>query len=93
MEGILFVIGFYGGLFLIGWIISGAHDLFTKHREKIRNQVAEEVFEEVDMEKVVADYRDKLAHIGHTNNVVKTRYRYGELGDEQIINDIRRAYF
>ena len=63
MEAILFIILFYGGIALIGWIFSAISNAFKKHREKIRDQVAAEVLNGLDIEKVIENYKKKLSHI------------------------------
>lgn len=149
MENLYIVIGFYGGIILIGWLFSKVSNSFRKHREKIRNQVAEEILSGLNIEAVIDNYKSKLAHIGYiktdpirgkidrlkgrlwgrdavlmngcpkckegylivrkgqygkfmgctkfpkcdyTNNIVKAREEYKKSINEQIIDDIRRAY-
>jgi len=149
MEVILSIIGIYVGFALIGWIFGKISDAFKKHREKIRDQVAEEVFNGLNIEAVIDDYKNKLAHIGYiktdpirgeidrlkvqlwgrnavlmnecpkckdgqlivrngkfgkfmgctkypkcdyTNNIVKAREEYKKSINEQVVNDIQRAY-
>jgi len=41
-EAILYIVLFYGGIVLIGWIFSAISNVFKKQREKIRDQVATE---------------------------------------------------
>lgn len=149
MEAILYIIGIYGGFALIGWLFSKISDAFKKHREKIRDQVAEEVLSGLNIEAVIDSYKSKLAHIGYikidlihgeidrlkgrlwgrdavlmnecpkckeghlivrkgkygkfmgctkypkcdyTNNIVKARVEYKKSVNEQIVDDIQRAY-
>lgn len=149
MENLYFVIYFYGGIILIGWLFSKVSNSFKKHREKIKNQVAKEILSELSIETDIANYKSKLAYIGHTktdpirgqievlkrqlfgrdavlmnecpkckegylivrkgqygkfmgctkfpkcdytNNIVKAREEYKKSINEQIIDDIRRAY-
>lgn len=66
MEVILFIIIFYGGIALIGWIFSKISEAFKKHREKIRDQVAEEVLSGLDIDNVIKNYKQKLAHIRYS---------------------------
>ena len=63
MEAILYIILFYGGIALIGWIFSAISNAFKKRREKIRDQVATEVLRGLDMDSVIENYKGKLAHI------------------------------
>jgi hypothetical protein len=66
MEAILYIIGIYGGIALIGWIFSTISNAFKKHREKIRDQVATEVLSGWDIENVIENYKQKLAHIKYS---------------------------
>jgi len=66
MEVILYIIGIYGGFALIGWIFSKISEAFKKHREKIRDQVAAEVLNGLDIDNVIANYKQKLAHIRYS---------------------------
>lgn len=66
MEVILFIILFYGGIALIGWIFSTISNAFKKHREKIRDQVALEVLNGLDIDNVIENYKQKLAHIKYS---------------------------
>ena len=66
MEAILYIIGIYGGIALIGWIFSTISNAFKKHREKIRDQVAIEVLSGWDIENVIGNYKQKLAHIKYS---------------------------
>ena len=66
MEAILFIILFYGGIALIGWIFSAISNAFKKHREKIRDQVASEVLNGLDIDNVIQNYKQKLAHIKYS---------------------------
>ncbi len=149
MEVILYIIGIYGGFALIGWLFSKISDWFKRHREKIRDQVAEEVLSGLNIETVIENYKSKLAHIkytktdpirgeidrlkgqlwgrdavlmnecpkckegnlivrkgkygkfmgctkypkcDYTNNIVKAREEYKKSINEQIVDDIQRAY-
>ncbi len=149
MEAILYIIGIYGGIALIGWIFSKISEAFKKHREKIRDQVATEVLSGLDIDTVIESYKGKLAHIkysktdpmrgqiermkeqlwgssallmnecpkckeGHlivrkgkfgkfmgctkypkcdyTNNIVEARKEYKKSINEEVVDDIRRAY-
>jgi len=149
MEAFLFIILFYGGIVLIGWLFSKISDLFKKRREKIRNQVAEEVLSGMNIDVVIDSYKAKLAHIkyiktdpireeidrlkgqlwgrdavlmnecpkckegqlivkkgkygkfmgctkypkcDYTNNIVKAREEYKKSVNEQMVDDIQRAY-
>ena len=66
MEAILYIILFYGGIALIGWIFSAISNAFKKHREKIRDQVATEVLSGLDIDNVITSYKQKLAHIKYS---------------------------
>ena len=66
MEAILYIIIFYGGIALIGWIFSSISNAFKKHREKIRDQVATEVLNGLDIDNVIENYKQKLAHIKYS---------------------------
>ena len=66
MEVILYIIGIYGGFVLIGWIFSKISEVFKKHREKIRDQVAAEVLNGLDIDNVIANYKQKLVHIRYS---------------------------
>lgn len=66
MEAILFLILFYGGIVLIGWIFSKISDAFKKHREKIRDQVATEVLRDLDIDNTIKNYKQKLAYIKYS---------------------------
>jgi len=66
MEAILYIIGIYGGLALIGWIFSKISEAFKKHREKIRDQVAAEVLSGLDIDNVITNYKHKLEHIRYS---------------------------
>lgn len=149
MEAILYILGFYGGIVLIGWLFSKISDLFKRHREKIRNQVAEEVLSGLNIEVVIDSYKSKLAHIkyikidpirgeierlkeqlwgrnavlmnecpkckegqlivrkaqygkflgctkypkcNYTTNIIKAREEYKKSINEQVVDDIQRAY-
>jgi hypothetical protein len=63
MEAVLYIILFYGGIYLISWIFSTISEAFEKHREKIRNQVADEVLNGIEIEPIINDYKGKLAHL------------------------------
>lgn len=149
MEGIIFFIVFWGGIFLVGFVISTISKAVRKRKERIRDQVAEEVLSGLNIEIVIDSYKSKLAHIkyiktdpireeidrlrvqlwgrdavlmkecpkckeGHlmvrkgqygkflgctkypkcdyTNNVVEAREEYRKSINEQIVDDIQRAY-
>ena len=66
MEALLYIAGIYGGFILIGWLFSKISDAFTKHREKIRDQVAAEVLDGLDIDTVIGSYKKKLAHIKYS---------------------------
>ena len=61
MKGFLIVAGIIGFFYLIGWL----YNLFEKHREKIREQVANEVFNGIDIESYVDKYQAKLLQIDY----------------------------
>ena len=73
MEAILYIIGIYGGIALIGWIFSTISNAFKKHREKIRDQVATEFLSGWDIENTIENYKQKLAHIKYSKNRPNTR--------------------
>lgn len=75
MEVILYIILFYGGIILIGWIFSAISNSFKKHREKIRDQVATEVLSGLDIDNVIQNYKQKLTHIKYS----KTDPIYGQI--------------
>lgn len=75
MEAILYIILFYGGIALIGWIFSAISNAFKKHREKIRDQVATEVLSGLDIDNVITSYKQKLAYIKYS----KTDPIYGQI--------------
>jgi hypothetical protein len=66
MEALLYIVGIYGGFALIGWLFSKISDAFTRHREKIRDQVAAEVLNGLDIDNVIEHYKQKLAHIKYS---------------------------
>jgi hypothetical protein len=68
MEAILYIILFYGGIALIGWMFSVISKAFKKHQEKIRDQVASEVLSGLDIDNVIENYKQKLAHIKYSKN-------------------------
>lgn len=68
MEAILYMILFYGGIALIGWMFSAISKAFKKHQEKIRDQVASEVLSGLDIDNVIENYKQKLAHIKYSKN-------------------------
>jgi hypothetical protein len=66
MEALIVIILIYGGFAFIGWLFSKISDAFTKHREKIRDQVAAEVLNGLDIDNVIENYKQKLAHIKYS---------------------------
>ena len=145
MEFIIFIVAIWGGI----WLISKISKLVKARREKIRDQVTEEILSGLNMQSVIDSYKNKLEHIkykrtdpvqeavemfnewnggrnavllgqcpdceeGHlivrdgkygkflacikypkcnyTKNIKKAREEYKKSINEQIINDIRRAY-
>ncbi|MFA5857754.1 MAG: topoisomerase DNA-binding C4 zinc finger domain-containing protein [Elusimicrobiota bacterium] len=66
MTTLIYIIGFFvGTVFLIEWLFSKISDAFKGHREKIRDQVATEVLNGLNIETVIEGYKNKLAHIKH----------------------------
>lgn len=65
LEGILVLILFWGGMFFIGWVINTISDLSKKHKEEIRDQVARELLNGMDIKSLIEDYKNKLAHINY----------------------------
>jgi hypothetical protein len=63
IEGILVIILFWGGIFFIGWVINTISDLSKKHKEKVRDQVAQEVLNGMDIKTTIESYKNKLAII------------------------------
>ncbi|MFA5878046.1 MAG: topoisomerase DNA-binding C4 zinc finger domain-containing protein [Candidatus Staskawiczbacteria bacterium] len=63
IEVILVIAFIWGGFYLTGWLISSISDWSKKHKEEIRNQVAEEVLSGLDIKTVIEEYKNKLAHI------------------------------
>jgi hypothetical protein len=63
MESLLYIICFYGGIALIGWLFSIISNAIKRHREKIRDQIAVEVLSGLNIESVIEGYKSKLAHI------------------------------
>lgn len=65
MEALLFIVGLYGGIFLLGWIIQRLNELFQKHREKIRDKAAADLFSEqsVNPDALIGVYTSKLNSI------------------------------
>ena len=149
MEGIIIFIAFCVGIYLIGAVISKISKAITKRKERIRDQVAEEVLSGLNIQSVIDGYKNKLEHIkyvrtdplqkaiegfnewhggrdsvllgkcpvceggyliikngkygkflacskypkcNYTKNIKKAREEYKETINEQIINDISRAY-
>lgn len=66
METILYIIGIYGGFALIGWICSKIFEAFKRHREIIRDQVAAEVLNGLNIDNVIENYKQQLAHIKYS---------------------------
>jgi len=66
MEVIIFLVLFYGGIWLIGTIVSKISETIRRKRERIRDQVASEVLNGLNIESVIDNYKNKLAHIRHT---------------------------
>ena len=66
MEALLWIVGIYGGFALIGWLFSKISDAFAKHREKIRDQVAAEVLNGLDIDNVIENYKQRLKHIKYS---------------------------
>jgi len=65
IEGILAIILIWGGIFFIGWVINTISDLSKKHKEEIRNQVAQEVLNGMDIKATIESYKNKLASINY----------------------------
>lgn len=65
IEGILVIILFWGGIFFIGWIINTISAMSKKHKEEIRDQVANEVLAGTDIKAVIENYKNKLADINY----------------------------
>lgn len=63
LEGILVIFLIYGGLFFLGWLFNGISDWSKKHKEDIRNQVAEELLAGRDIKSDIEKYKNKLAHL------------------------------
>jgi hypothetical protein len=66
MEVILFIAILYGGFVLIGWIFSKISDANERHKKKVRDQVATEILNGLDVDNLVASYKQKLAHIRYS---------------------------
>jgi len=63
IEGILFLVLIWGGIFFIGWVINSISDLSKKHKEETRDQVANEVLSGMDIQAIMDGYKSKLAHL------------------------------
>jgi len=59
MEVIIFLVIFFGGIWLIGLI----SEAIKKQRAETREQVAKEVFGDLHIESVINNYKKKLEHI------------------------------
>lgn len=68
MEGIVYIIGIYGGIALIGWVFYTISDVFKKHKEEVRDQIAAEVLSDLDIDNVIASYKQKLAYIKYSKS-------------------------
>jgi hypothetical protein len=67
MKPLLYIIAFYAGFALIGWLFTQISNAFQKHRENIRDHVAKDVLNGLSIEAVIESYINKLAQIKYTD--------------------------
>ena len=75
MEVIFYFILFFGGMWLIGTIVSSISEANRKRREETKEQVVNEVLGGLNIRMVIEEYKRKLAHI---------RYQKVDTINEQI---------
>jgi len=63
LEVILSIILIWGGMFFIGWVINSISDLSKKHKEEVRDRVANEVLSGMDIQAIIDGYKSKVAHL------------------------------
>jgi len=68
MEGLLFIIVVYGGLYLIGFIWNSVKESSKKRREEIRNQVLQEIEKDTNVQEMIKSYKERLAYIKTDNS-------------------------
>ncbi|MBU1901445.1 topoisomerase DNA-binding C4 zinc finger domain-containing protein [Patescibacteria group bacterium] len=69
MEGILYLIGFYVAIWLIGAFFSLIGKLIENHRAKIRDQVLSDFQKEINVQSVIKEYKQKLAVLDYERKV------------------------
>ncbi len=74
MEAIAFLVIFYGGLALFGWLIDQIGQWNKERKSKVRDQVANEIIPQTNInEKLLNDYKNKLKSIGYSED---QKYRW-----------------
>ncbi len=87
MEGIIFLVIFFGGIWLISVVVSKISKAIKEKREKIRDQVAEEVLNGLNIQSVIDSYKKKLEHIKYirVNPMEKALAAYDWIGGRDAV--------
>lgn len=69
METIFFIVGIYGGIYLIYWFFEQIGKWKDEHNNQIRDEVAREVLSNPEtISEIIAEYKNKLSVIGFSEN-------------------------
>ena len=73
----IYTILFFAGIWFIGWVISKIVEAVNRRREKVRNEVADEILKDINIDETIEGYQSKLAEIGYTRrDYILDYYRY-----------------
>lgn len=77
MESIIFLIAFWGGIWLLSALISAVGKAIERKKENTRNEVAKEVLNNVNIEADIEKYKKKLRHIDYIrDDPMQQVYKY-----------------